>query len=320
MVTMGFSIESDGSRRYRLSSTKEIVRRDDGYDYSIDYVRSKLGMLATVEGRIYSPVDRPDQPLKVVNSNGFMAPSRIYDGVAAEMANLGVTTAVYDTMHPLTPKDLQDPLLVPSMGGRRMLDIMQDITGEETENVAAGHSMGGLTAARLVSYDSRFGYWLGDASAGPEHERMTQVHIENAKEILTEEVPGIAKEAMKELGVKQLIKIYAVRFGLNPSQVFRQAYLLCANPDITPYLQAGHDRGVVNGVLLHEFDAFFKLSKQLDEIKSNSDLYNAVTVSKGTKHGHANTHPRENAILRLDIISQMQGIKHLGSQALASAN
>lgn len=317
---MGYSIESDGSRRYTLTSKKEIVSPAEGEDYSIDHVKSRLGTLATVHGRIYRPINRPEHPLKVINANGFMATSDIYDDTAAQLASIGgADAAVFDTWHPLTYHDFEDPLLVASMGGHAMLDIMEILTEERTDTVAAGHSMGGLVAARLAAYDSRIGFWLGDASAGVEHENMTKVHIENGKEILLEEAIPIGKYAAEKIGVLKLAIKYLLRIGVNPSQVIRQAYLLCTKSDISPYLRPAADRGVVNGVIIHEFDAFFKAKKQLAITEQNPDIYHIVHESKGTKHGHANTHARENAIIRMDVIHQMQAKKLADTALVASA-
>ncbi len=315
---MGYTRESNGSRRYRLSSTCEVVATKEGQDYTVDRHVSSLGALAFVAGRIYRPVEKPDHPLKVVNVNGFMAISKIYDEVGAAMASEGATTAVYDTWHVMTKKDIKDPLLVASMGGRRMIDVMEELDGEQGETAAVGHSMGGPVAARLAAHDPRVGYWVGDASAGIEHERMAQVHIENGKEILSEEALPIGKYAAAKVGIAKLALIYGTRMAINPSQPIRQAYLLCTDSDVTPYLQIAHDNGVMNGALLHDEDAFFHLHKQLAAINKRADLYDITRVSYGTKHGHANTHPLENAKLRLEVIRSLQS-KKLAGTALASA-
>jgi pimeloyl-ACP methyl ester carboxylesterase len=317
---MGFI---DGIRKVPggVSYRREVVPSADSEkrDYTVDHVVSRLGCLAYVQGRIRRPIERSESPLKIVNANGFMATSDIYDDVAAKMTEMGADTAVFDTWHPISKKDIGDPLMIASMGGHRMLDIMEALTDEESENVAVGHSMGGPVAARLVAYDDRFGYWVGDASAGIEHERMAQVHIENGEAIITEEGIPIGKLAAEKVGIFKLAVKYLLKIGINPSQVVRQAYLLCTTSDVTPYLKDIHGRGDMNGVIEHENDAFFVLQKQLDEIGKNPELYNAVVVSKNTKHGHANTHPQENAVLRMDIIHQMQQRRKIGGQGLSSA-
>lgn len=319
---MSYSIEEDGTRRYRITSEKEIVSPPNGHDYSIDHVRSRLGFMATVSGRIYRPIDRPARPLKVVNANGFMATSDIYDDVAIQMASMGedgADTAVFDTWHLMTCKDYDDPLLVASMGGKAMFDIMEDLTQESGDYVATGHSMGGPVAARLLAHDPRVGYWLGDAPAGIEHENMTKVHIENGKEIIFDEAIPIGKYAARKVGAIKLATKYLKRLGMNPSQALRQAYLLCTESDITPLLTAAREKEAMHGVILHEFDAFFKISKQLDEINKKSELFDVVKVSEGTKHGHANTHARENGLLRMEVINQMRSERMARRAILATA-
>jgi hypothetical protein len=317
---MGYSIEDDGSRRYKLTSTQEIISPVKGQDYILDHVKSKLGFLASVHGRIRRPVEKQDKPIKIINANGFMAPSKIYDDVATEMTMLGAETAVFDTRHILTCKDLDDPLLVASMGGHRMLQIMKDLSQQESEAAVVGHSMGGEVAARLAEYDDDIDYWVGDATAGLEHENMTDVHRENGKDIIFEEALPIGNIAVNKVGIFKLAVEYLISIGMNPTLIPRQAYLLCTNSDITPYLKKGQDKGVMNALIIHEFDAFFRRQKQLDEVEKNKGLYSVVRESKGTKHGHANTHPDENAIIRLEVIREMQAKKMAGRAVLATAS
>lgn len=300
---MGYSVENNGSQRYKLTSEQEVVSSAEGQDYTITHVESKLGKFATVRGRIYQP---ESSDIKVVNLNGFMATASVYDEVAAEMATMGATTAVYDTWHPLTLKDLKDPMIVASMGGHRMIDIMEDLTGEATDVAAIGHSMGGLTSSRLAAHDPRVNYWIGDASAGIEHTDMLKVHIDNMSEILHEEALPLGKYVVNKVGIRNLAKEYGKRIALNPTQIARQAFLLCHNPDIAPFLAKAKQHGVMTGVLLHEHDKFFHQDKQLKVIERKSDLFDVVEKVPGTKHVHSSMAPRENAELRMNTIRRLQ--------------
>lgn len=307
---MSNSSESLGSKRERINSTTELVTPVEGQAFTVHHVRSRLGFLASVSGRVMHPVEKQDNPVKVLNHNGFLATSSIYDGVAEHMASLGATTAVFDTWHPLTPKDFEDPLVVSSMGGHRMIDIMEEISGEETDVVAVGHSMGGLSAARLAAHDQRVNYWIGDASAGIEAEHMLDVHIQNMPEILKKEAIPLGKHVVKKVGAMNLVKDYAKKFGLNPTQVVRQAILLCKNPDITPFLMSAREGDrVMTAAMLHEFDEFFHQQKQLDAINEHPGLYDHVEKVAGTKHIHANMYPVENGIIRMDVVRHLQSRK-----------
>lgn len=70
---MGYTVEDNGNRRYKINKNREIVRPSTGQDFCVDRVKAGLGRTAVMRGRIFHPEGGADEPLNVVAMNGWSA-------------------------------------------------------------------------------------------------------------------------------------------------------------------------------------------------------------------------------------------------------
>ncbi len=306
---MGFNIEDDGSRHYRIDSDSEIVSPFDGSDYRIDKidVNMRLGFMHKIRAKYFYPVDTPDDPIKALTLNGFSTPLDATDENAREMAKMGIASGVYDIRKHINWKDLKFPLDSAITGGRKMLDIMQDTTGE-SETALIGHSTGGITAAHIAIADGRVDYYLGQGIVGIENEKMAEVYFRRRKKV----IQGIVMPLINNLVMrKDRIRVgyeYAMRSAYNPTLLARQAIMLCNGPEIAPYFTALEAIGIPRALMIYENDEFFASQKQLDIIDDNP-LYGKVTVVPDAGHMHPTLSPVDDARLRVQSIYGLRDIK-----------
>lgn len=312
---MGYSVESDGTRRYRLNSQSEVVSPPEGHDYRVDRIKSRLGFAATVRGKYFYPVDTPVDPVRALQANGFSTPAEAYYENAGEMARLGVATAVYDTRRPISLRDLRNPLLAAKDGGHHMLDIMQDTSGDG-ETAIVGHSMGGIVAAQIAINDGRVDYYVGDAIAGIEHKGMWRSHLKNRRRIQKGIAEPLVKMLMRDKNRWQTAYEFGSRIVFNPTQLAAQGLYLLRDPEISPLFTALNHIGVPIAVLLHEHDEFFGRDQQLEVINENPELFGTIKLVDGTNHMEPNFQPLQSAQRRVDTIYELREQKR--AQKVAS--
>jgi|GEM_PF-5464927 len=311
---MSYTLENDGSRRYSLNAKREIVSPKDGQDFYVDRVSSRLGRLAVVRGRIFHPVDTPNDPVRVQIENGWSAPAAAYYGGAAKMASRGVAAAIYDTYHPPVGADIKDPLRGAEMGGMEMLDIFEDIAGD-SELALVGHSTGALTAWRMALRDERVSYVVGEAPVGLEHHEMYKAYLQN--------LPGMSKELYNyimslrkdKFGWDVLREFFTLN-ATDPSRLVRQVWMLGKGPDLAPLLDEAHQRDILNGLILLKDDMFFKYHKQAAVLERKRHLFDAVRTVEGAQHLYPNRHPAGSAEVRLSVLDELRRLKRLGKTAV----
>ncbi len=314
---MGYTIEGDGSRRYKLNSRREVVSPANGQDFYVDLVKTRLGRLATMRGRIFHPVDMADDPVRVLSENGWSAPAATYYGVASKMASRGVATGVYDVYTAPTIADFKDPLHSAEQGGLAMIDIMEDITGD-SELAIIGHSMGALTGLRNTVTDNRVDYFIGEAPAGIEHRDMWKVYLQNVPDMITDEFsPFLLKSLPRSRFGRQVCYEFMALNATDPTRLMRQVWMLGKDPDLAPMLAKAHERGVLNGVILHSDDKFFHHDKQIQVIGRKPHLFDTVRTVEGTRHLNPNTHADENAAVRIEVVNELRQQK-LARRVLAA--
>jgi hypothetical protein len=277
-----------------------------------------MGRLAVYRGRVFHPVDTPDDPMKALFENGWSAPAAAYYGTAAEMARRGVATGVGDNYHLPSIDDFRDPLAGAEKGGLAMIDIMEDLVGE-SELAVVAHSMGGITGLRNVLKSGKIDYFVGEAVAGIQHKNMAKVYLQNSGEMIGDEfVPYIFKTLPRSRYGWNVVREFIALNATDPSRLGRQVWMLGSNPDIAPLLAASHDVGVFNGLMLNDKDRFFHTEDQLEVINRKPGLFDTIRIIEGAKHLHPNTHPVENAAIRIDMINELRQIK-LAKGALAAS-
>lgn len=314
---MGYTVESDGSRRYKLSSKSEIISPADGQDFRVDKVKTRVGRLAMTHGRVFRPVEEQDDPLNVLSVNGWSAPAAAYYGTAGKMAAMGVTTALYDTYKFLDRTDIKDPLDSAHRGGLAMLDVMTDLAGEH-ETALIGHSMGAVTAWRMALEDERVLYVVGEAPVGIQHRNMHKVYPSHMKAMLKDEFWTYLKSLPRDkFGLRVAMEFMALN-GMDPSRLARQVWMLGHGPDLAPNMAKAHENGILNGIILHHDDEFFHVADQQEVIDRKRHLIDALRVVDGTKHLHPNMYPLENARIRVDMLDELRGIRRLGATALTA--
>lgn len=302
---MGYSVEADGTRRYRLNSQSEIVSPVEGHDYRVDRIKSRLGFAASVRGEYFYPIDTPDDPVRALLSNGFSTPAEAYHENAGEMARLGVATAVYDTRRLLRLRDIRNPLLAAKEGGHHMLDIMQEKSGD-SETAIVGHSMGGIVAAQIAINDGRIDYYVGDAIAGIEPSGMWRSHLKNRGRIQKGIAEPLVKMLARDKNRWQTAYEFGSRIVFNPAQLAAQGLYLLRDPQITPLFTALNHIGVPIALLLHEHDEFFGRDKQLEVINKNPELFGIVKLVDGTNHMEPNFQPLQSAKRRVETIYELR--------------
>ncbi|USN96933.1 MAG: hypothetical protein H6797_01930 [Candidatus Nomurabacteria bacterium] len=315
---MGYTVEDNGNRRYKINKNREIVRPSTGQDFCVDRVKAGLGRTAVMRGRIFHPEGGADEPLNVVAMNGWSAPAASYYEGAGKMASMGIATAVYDTIHLPSIKDFKDSLRAAEMGGIAMIDIMGEVVGDN-ETALIGHSTGAITAWRVAQNDDRPSYVVGEAPAGIEHRNMGRVYLkENLKDIVQNEFMKYFKHLFTDKFGLQVAGEFLVLNTTEPTRLIRQAWMLSKGPDLAPMMATAHEKGMLNGVILHGNDKFFHMDKQIEIIDRKKHLFDLVRIEEDSTHLHPNMYPTRNAEIRVEVLNTLRGIRKLGSQALSS--
>lgn len=312
---MGYTIEDNGTRRYKLNTKREIIAPKDGQDFYVDRVTSRLGRLAVVRGRIFHPVDVPDDPLRVQLENGWSAPAAAYYGGAAKMAAMGVATDVYDTYHLPLAADFTNPLHGAERGGLAMLDIFEDVAGEG-ELALLGHSTGGLTAWRVALQDDRkrVSYVVGEAPVGLQHHDMYKAYWHNLPGMTKEFYDYIVRLPKNKFGL-DVMREFTTLNATDPTRLARQAWMLGKGPDLAPLLDEAHQRNILNGLILLEDDTFLRYRQQAEVVERKRQLFDVVRKVDGAKHLYPNRHFAESAEVRIEVLNELRGLK-LGRTAL----
>lgn len=300
-------MNTNGEKRYKLGAKREIISPREGQDFFVDRVSSRLGRLAVVRGRIFHPVDTPDNPLKVQVHNGWSAPAAAYYGGAARMASAGVATAVYDTYHPPLPTDIKDPLHGAERGGMEMLDIFEDIAGD-SELALLGHSTGALTAWRMALRDERVSYVVGEAPVGLQHRNMYKAYGRNLP-AMTKELGNYVMSLARDRFGPDVVREFITLNATDPSRLVRQAWMLAKGPDLAPMLDGAHQREVLNGLILFKGDGFFYYPQQVKALERKRHLFDAVRTVDDAKHLHPNRYPAASTEVRLAVLNELRTIK-----------
>lgn len=306
-MRLGYSTELDGTRRYKLRSGSEIISPSKGEDYRIDRVKKSLGKLATVRGRIYQPVDKPDNPAQVLSVNGWSAPAAVYDELSGVMASQGVSTAVYDTYKLPTRMDFRDPLDSAERGGLAMIDIMQDVVGDD-ELAVIGHSMGAITGLRIALKSEKVKQFIAEAPAGIEHTNMRRHLLERVPRMISKEFYPLQRYMIGRKIGRRVVSEFLMLNATDPSRLIRQVWMLGSDPDIAPLLSASHDVGVTNGIIIHGDDYFFHSPENMAIVERKRDLFDDVDLSKGSRHLNPNFNPKHDAMLRLQMLEKLRAI------------
>ena len=306
---MGYSTEDDGSRRYTLDSNSEIVSPLDGQDYRVEKIDIKMrhGFMHSIRGKYFYPIEPPDEPIKALTLNGFSTPGDACEENANIMASMGVASGIYDVRKHINWKDLRHPIDSAISGGRKMLDYMEDTTGQ-SETAVIGVSTGGLTAATMAILDGRVDYYLGQGIVGIEHENMTQVFFNRRMKVIKGIVRPLIKKVLSRKDNVRVSYEYAMRLVYNPTLLARQAIMLCRGPDIAPYFEALEAIGVPRALMIYENDEFFDMQKQLDIINKNP-LYGLLSVVPDAGHLHSTFVPDDDARRRVELIHKLRDIK-----------
>ncbi len=307
---MGYSSEEGifgRFRKYRNNSNSETISPESGHDYRIDRIKSRMGRGAVTRGHLVYPVDKPDDPMRALYLNGFMTPRNAYLDNASELARLGIATALFDTRRIINLRDIENPIQPAIDGGIHMLDIMDDneIGGD---TAAIGHSMGGLTAASIAIQDRRIDYYIGDAIAGIEHDKMWRQHLKNRKKVQRGITAPLVSMLVKRSDRLSTISEYVADFIHNPTQKALQGLMLCRDPEISRYFKVLNNIDVPIAVLLQKHDEFFAHDRQRVEIDKDLEVFGTVIDVDGA-HMHANFRPLENARLRAETMKMLHNQK-----------
>lgn len=316
---MGYTIEDSGNRHYRISADREVVSPKTGEDFYVDRVKSRIGKLAVVRGRIFHPVDTPDDPLKVHFDNGWSAPAAAYYGTASRMAATGIAVATFDTYHPLRRVDIGNPLHAAEAGGMAMTDIVNDVVGEG-ETARIGHSTGALVAWRVALKHDDIKYVVGQAPVGVQHKRMDLVYRNHMAGMLKDEFYVYIKSLAKDKFGLAVAKEFMALNATDPSRLLRQIWMLAKGPDLAPLWAQAKEKGIFNGLMFLSDDRFFHLDDQLDVMDRKTHLVHDIRVVEDARHLHPNMFPVRDAELRSTAVRSLQAISRAGDEPFAPAS
>lgn len=304
---MRYRTVENNDKTYKVGADRIIVSPSEGFDYTIDRVKSKMGRLATVRGRIFTPVDSGGLPPKVQIENGWSAPAATYYGTAREMAKHGVAVATYDTYTPPLLDELRNPLNGAEKGGVAMMDMFEDIAGDG-ELALLGHSTGGLTALRIAAVDDRPDYWIGEAPVGLEHRNMHKAYASRLPGIFSEFYSYISKLPSNRDGL-DVLRESTLLNATDPTRLVRQLYLLAQGPDLAPLLDYAKAKGMLNAVILFKDDQFLHYDKQNEVVERKKQLFDVICRVDDARHLHPNNHPYETALIRTRVLDTLRNLK-----------
>lgn len=310
---MGYTIEDSGTRRYKINTKREIISPSSGQDFYVDKVKSRIGRLAMVRGRIFHPVDAQKDPLKVHFDNGWSAPAASYYGTASKMAAGGVATATFDSYHFPRLIDMKDPLYGAETGGMAMIDIMNDVVGEG-ETARIGHSTGALVSWRLALMHDDTQYVIGHAPVGVQHRNMDKVYMDHMSEMIKDEFYIYIKSLVKDKFGSEVAAEFMALNASDPTRLVRQIRMLFKGPDLAPMWAKAHEKGILNGLIFLEDDRFFHLQDQLDVMGRKQHLVDDVHIIDDARHLHPNLYPARDAEVRIAALNSLRKIRRLRDQ------
>ena len=300
---------------YRVNDNRSVVSVSDGQDYYIDKVSEKIGVMEVVRGTVFHPVEKGPDHMLVQQQNGWSAPAAAYYGVSREMAKRGVSVATYDNYKVVRPEDISDPLIGAEQGGLRMIRLFEDVAGDD-ELALLGHSTGGFTAARMAEKTNRASYVVAEAPVGVEFKQMYWNYMGNAPGIVGE-LGGYSAQLFQNRDGMEIASEFMRLNSTDPSRLGRQVLYLSMGPDLKPYLDEAHAKGMQNGLILFEEDSFLIYRRQLEALRGRESMFDEVLSVPGAKHLYPNQEWEAAAETRLEMLNLLRA-KKFGQTAVNS--